>query len=266
MKKMKPIGLIATLILVIFGCTKVVDPAGKRNAAVVPAISGIQPGIFDSKDLVNSFVQFTLSLASGDQAEGADLVASYNGNNAREDITTVSSFPATVKITSGDVIQKLGLNTADIKNGDVFLIEVLTTSNGESTWSNAVLNVPVACAFEAALSTGSYHSVSTDWNSQGNITLTADQNDPYTIYVTGIEAIEDLNEDKGPLVMHINPATYAVTADKSVIASDAFGYHNIAYQGSGTYNSCDGSFAMNFDISVDEGDFGLYTFTFTKNP
>jgi hypothetical protein len=84
--------------------------------------------------------------------------------------------------------------------------------------------------------------------------------------VKGIEAIEGVDEDKGPLVMHIDPSTFAVIADKSVIASVAFGYHNFTYAGTGTYNSCDGSYVMVFDISADEGDFGSFNFTFTRNP
>jgi len=124
----------------------------------------------------------------------------------------------------------------------------------------------VACAFDKNLTVGSYHSVSASWNTSGNVTFTDDPNNPYTIFVAGLETLDNLIEDKGPLVMHIDPVTYAVKADKTVLATDAFGYHNIAYSGSGTYNSCDGSFAMTFDISVDEGDFGNFGFTMTKNP
>jgi len=83
--------------------------------------------------------------------------------------------------------------------------------------------------------------------------------------VSGLYAIEGGNEDLGPLVMHIDPATYAVTADKTVIASDYWGYTNGAFEGTGTYNSCDGSYVMKYAISVEEGDFGTFTFVFTRN-
>jgi hypothetical protein len=266
MKRQEIFGLILILTLAAGGCTKLKDPAGERNAAAVPVISDVNPGIFDSKDLVNSYVEFKVSLDPGVQAEKASIQASYDNNGQRTEVAQVTSFPATVRIVSGDVLQKLGLAPADIANGDVFNLEVLLTSGGLSTRSNAILNVPVACGFEKTLSVGSYHSVSADWNSSGNITLAASPDDPYTILVTGIEAIEGAVEDKGPLVMHIDPATFNVTAGKSVIASDFFGYHNVAYEGTGVYNSCDGSYEMLFDISVDEGDFGVYNFTFTRNP
>lgn len=268
MKKIKTIGLTVTLLIFFFGCDKINDPAGLRNAGVVPVITEINPGIFDSKDLANSYVEFKVKLDSGTHADKAVVVGSFKDNMERVNIAEISSFPATVKIVSGDVLQKLGITAAQVENGDVFTFEVLTTSDGLTTRSNAILKISVACAYDKALATGSYHSVSpaSDWNSSGDITLTADPDDPYTIKVIGIEAIEGLNEDMGPLVMHIDPATYEVTADPSKIASDAWGYGYIAYSGSGVYNSCDGSYSMDFDIYLENaGAQGKYHFEFTRN-
>jgi len=42
-------------------------------------------------------------------------------------------------------------------------------------------------------------------------------------------------------------------------------YNNIAYEGTGTFSSCDGTYNMNFTITVDEGSFGAFPFTFTRN-
>ena len=132
------------------------------------------------------------------------------------------------------------------------------------TWS-----FTAQCPFVANLAIGSYHSVSppSEWASEGNITLTADPANQFKINVVGIEAIEGVTEDKGPLVMNIDPISYEVTVPKKVIASVAFGsYHNLAYAGTGTYNACDGSYVMHFTISADEGSFGTFLFTFTRNP
>ncbi len=68
------------------------------------------------------------------------------------------------------------------------------------------------------MSTGSFHSVSADWNSEGDITITADAVNPYKIYVSGLEEMEGLVEDLGPLVMYIDPITYAVTVPRKAIA------------------------------------------------
>jgi hypothetical protein len=266
MKSIRALGLIITLIIMVFSCEEDKDPAGQRNAAVIPVISNINPGIFDSKDLLNSYVEFNVDVPAGTQVDKVVILGSYKDNSERIEITEVTSFPATVRITSAATAEKLGIALNDISNGEVFTFELLTVANGLTTRSNAVLNVSVACAFVNSLAIGSYHTVSLDWGSEGDITLTADPNDPYTIYVAGIEEIEGLVEDKGPLVMHIDPATYEVIADKSVIASDAFGYTDITYEGSGVYNSCNGSFTMNFDISVVEGNFGRFLFNFTRNP
>ena len=152
MKRIKSIGLIITLIMMFFGCETVdKDPAGERNVAVIPAISNVDPGIFDSKDLVNSFVAFKVDLPAGERADKATIVGSFKDNFERVKLADIASFPSTVQIVSGDVIQKLGLTAADVKNGDVFTLEVLTTAKGVTTRSNAALSISVACAFEKDL-------------------------------------------------------------------------------------------------------------------
>jgi hypothetical protein len=204
--------------------------------------------------------------------------------------SNITSFPTSTDFTISSLVDLLPNlnNISDIKLGDHFKFYVdMTLQDGTVIKGNdtlyassntSIANLPgsslnvvytVACALDPALTVGSYHSVSppADWNSEGDITITADPADPNTVYVKGIETLEGLTEDKGPLVMHIDPVTYVVTADKSVIASNAFGYHNIAYAGKGTYNTCTGTYEMKFDISVDEGSFSppSYAFTFTRN-
>jgi hypothetical protein len=267
MKRIKTLGIIITLIIAFIGCEKVKDPAGQRNIAVIPTISEVNPGIFDSKDLENSFIEFKLTVENGAQAEKVVIEASYNNNSERVILGEVTSFPTTVRCISGDVIQKLGLAKADVSNGDIFTLELVTTAKGVITRSNSVLIIPVACAYDKALASGSYHSISADWNSEGDITISVDPDDPYTVYVSGLEEMEGLVEDKGPLVMHINPATFSVVAEKTEIASDAWGYGAISYSGTGVYSSCDGSYSMIFDISFSvAGDFGKFNFNFTRNP
>lgn len=267
MKKIKTLGSIITLILMFLSCEELPDPAGLRGVAVVPAITEIDPGIFDSKDLENSYVEFVITVPAGTKPDKITVVGSYQTNFERVTITEATSFPARVRISSSDLAQKLGIAINEIENGDVFTLELLTLANGLTTHSVAVLSVPVACAYDVNLATGSYHSVSPDWNSEGDITLTSDPDDPYKIYVSGLEEMEGLVEDQGPLVMYINPATYNVTVPEKVISSDAWGYGAISYSGYGTYGSCDGSYTMYFDISIGVyGNQGTFGFTFTRNP
>jgi hypothetical protein len=266
MRKIKISGLIITLILIFLGCEKAKDPAGQRNIAVIPVISDVDPGIFDSKDLKNSYVEFKLDMGSGKQAQKVVVEGSYNNNYERVKLAEITDFPASIKVISGDIIQKLGIAEADIINGDVFSLEMVTTANGVTTRSTAILRVVVSCAYQNSLATGSYHSVSSDWNSEGDITITADPVDPYKVYVSGLEEMEGLVEDGGPLVMFIDPATYNVSVPAKNISSDAWGYGSIKYAGDGVYNSCDGSYVMHFEISLDAlGSQGINTFTFTRN-
>lgn len=267
MKKIKILGFIVILMMYSISCEELPDPAGERGVAVVPGISGLNPGVFDVNDLQNSFVRFTVNLPEGTTVSKATLVASFNNNHEDAIITELTSFPSVVTVLSSDAAQKLGIALAEIERGDVFGFELLITEDGRTTRSTP-LAVPVACVYTTAMSTGSFHSVSEDWATEGDITITADPADPYKVYVSGLEELDGLNEDLGPLVMHIDPITFAVTADKTVLASlVTWGapYHNIAYEGTGSFSTCDGTYIMSFEISVDEGTWGANAFIFTKN-
>jgi hypothetical protein len=264
MKKIKTIGFIITLILIFLSCEKLPDPAGERGAAIVPGITGLNPGVYDVNDLENTYVQFTVILPPGVTVSKATLICSLNNDHADVVITDLTTFPAVVTISALEAVQKLGITLDDLERGDVFDFELLITSGGRTTRSTPLV-IPVACAYNVNMSTGSFHSVSEDWNSEGDITITADPDDPYTVYVSGLEEMEGLVEDLGPLVMHIDPITYAVTVPKKAIASDAWGLHDISYEGSGTFSTCDGTYTMSFEISVVEGSWGANAFTFTKN-
>ena len=247
--------------MIFFGCEEEKDPAGKRNIGVVPKITDIT-GIFINGD-PNSFIRFKVNLESGVTVEQSSVIVSTQNNFERIKIADLTSFPADVTLTLGAITEKLGA----ISKGEVISIEVLTTLDGITTRSNASLAQIVYCEYDGALAVGSYHSVSPplEWNSEGDISIQADPDDPYKVYVSGLEALEGVNEDQGPLVMHIDPASFNVTADKTVLASDFFGETNIAYEGTGSFSSCLGSYEMNFNISTDQTDYGTFAFTFTRN-
>jgi hypothetical protein len=266
MKKYNSLILIFTLILIVFGCEEIKDPAGLRGVAVIPGISNINPATFDSKDLVNSYIQFDIDLPQGEQVDKVIIKGSYNGNFERVDIEEITTFPSTIKIFSSDVAQKLGISLDDIQNGDIFTFEFVTINSGLTTRSNALINVPVACAYDKNLAVGSYHAVS-DWPSEYDVTITVDPDDQYTVYVAGLGALDGIDEDNGPYVMHINPIDYSVSTETKLLASDYYGYGGVTYSGNGVYSSCDGSYTLYIDISVgDYGSQGVYTFILTRNP
>lgn len=261
MKRLNKIPFAIILIMLFFSCEEAKDPAGQRNVGIVPLVTDVS-GMFISGEL-SSFMHFKVDLESGATVENAQIVVSAGDNFQRVKLADITTFPSEFTITLGDITEKIG----EVNEGEVVYIEVVTTKDGMTTRSNAALAEIVFCMYDVNMATGSYHSVSppSDWNSEGDIALRADPADQFTIYVTGLETIEGLDEDQGPLVMHIDPATFAVTADKTVLASDAWGDTNIAYEGTGAYNSCSGLYEMNFTISVDQGEYGTFAFTFTRN-
>lgn len=264
MKTYKIFGLIAAMVLTFASCeTKVDDPAGARGEGVNPAITNLNPAVYDSNDLDNTYVQFTLDGVA--PATEASVVVSLNGDQARAVVGTYTTFPATVQILLSDATTALGMTLAQVELGDIFSFEIVTVIGGKSYYSSAAFNAPVVCAYNPALVSGSYHAFSAGWGSEGDITITVDPDDDYIVYVAGLEAIEGLVEDQGPLKMIVNPLDFSVTAVKTVIASDAWGYTNIAYEGSGILNTCTGTYEMFFNITVDQGSFGGYAFTLTKN-
>lgn len=265
MKKNKIFGLIASLFLIFSACeTDVDDPAGLREVGVVPAITGLNPAVYDSNDLENTFVQFTVDL-DDPRVNEVVVLASLNGDKKRVEMTRLNNFPGTVKLMLSDVASKLGMQLNDVELGDIFNIELQTIQNGKAYYSNAAFNAAVVCAYNPEMVTGSYRAVSAGWAVDGNVTITADPDDEFVLYVSGLAALDGLNEDQGPLRLEVNELNYDVVAVKTVLASTAWSYTNFAYAGSGKLNTCDGTFEMLFTITVDQGSFGAYDFVLTKN-
>jgi len=265
MKTYKLIAVLAAMVFIFSACeTEVDDPAGVRGVGVVPSITNLNPAVFDVNNPENTFIKFDLNVESTLVSE-AKITVSFNGDYSRVEIKSITTFPSNILIYMHEAATALGIQLDSIKPGDVFNFEVLTIQGSKTYRSSASFNVAVVCAYDPNFVTGSYHAFSEAWIVDGNITITVDPEDEYIVYVAGLAALDGLNEDQGPLKMVINPLNYEVTAVKTVLASDAWGYTNFAYEGEGLLNTCDGSYTMLFTITVDQGSFGSYEFTFTKN-
>jgi hypothetical protein len=291
--KIKILLLVAFGILFFTTCKKDPDlPMPALQMSVIPKVTKDA-----TKDQNISFLDIPgfngtviVDLYYKDKPKSMNLMVIMNDDqeNVAMVKSDITSFPTKVDFSIGNMVDLLpGLDSINqIVLGDFFRFYAdVTLLDGTvikgfdtlyASYDPAVANLPgsslnvvydVACELDMALAVGSYYSYSppSDWNSAGNIQITQDPGDQYTVLVAGLETIEGLDEDKGPLVMHIDPVTFAVTADKTVLASDAFGYHNIAYEGTGSFNTCTGTYQMKFSISVDEGNFGDFVFTFTRN-
>ncbi len=267
MKKIILFGLIATMVFAFASCeTEVDDPAGLRGVGFTATISDVNPAIFIDGDLDVSYVKFTVDIQEDAVFDEAYIVVSYNSVSQRTRMMDVSSFPAEITITAQQAATALGLSLNDIKSEDYFVFELELKSDGRVTRSNGGVTVRVVCPFDPALAVGSYTAVSASWGVNGNVTLVADENDPYKINVYGLAELDGLEEDKGPLVMNINPFNFEVNAPRAVLATTVWlGYTDLAYQGFGEFNSCTGEYSMTFTITVSAGSYGARGFTLTRN-
>jgi hypothetical protein len=264
MKTFKILAILVAMVLIFSACeTDVVDPAGPRDLGEVPVISNLNPAVFDVNDPENTFIKFDLDAT--DKVIEIVLVASYNGNMSRTTFKNYETLPIKDElIYMHDVASTLGISLDSINPGDVFNLELLTVQSSGTYRSNVVINAAAVCAYDPAAVSGAYKAVSPDWPADGPVTITVDTEDEYIVYVEGLAALDGLNEDQGPLKMIVDPLTFEVEAVRTVLATEAFGYDNIAYEGFGLLNTCDGQYNMNFTITVDQGSFGQYVFTLTK--
>jgi len=266
MKQYKILALLFAFAMIISSCEDTNESlVGSRGEAVVPTISDINPAFYTS-DLAASYVAFTVDLDEGDSVDSAEVQVTFNGETAV--LNTIDTFPATVTVTATDAMNALGLTESDVNIDDFFLCHVVTTKNGVSTRSSAAMKIFVTCEFDAALTEGSYHVISDDWAVEGDVTLTADPDNPYLIGISGLYEMEGGAANDNVLYLTVDPSNFSVSHETTNLGPEApWGAYTNYYYGpvSGLYKSCTGSFEMTFAITVDEGSFGTYSFVFTKN-
>ena len=265
MKKYKFLTFFAAMLLTFSACeTEIEETAGLRGEGVIPAITNLNPAVFDINDPENTFIKFDLDVETATVSE-INFVASYNGKLTRIPIKQFTSFPTTdVKIYMRDVAAALGIKLEDVSPGDIFTLEALTTQGENIYRSSAVINAAAVCLYDPEEVTGTYNAVSADWGADGLVTITVDPVDIYTVYVAGLPELDGFVGDIAPLKMTVDPLTFKVTAVKTVLGSVFDAYTNVAYEGFGLLNTCDGTYQMNFTITVDQGSFGQNAFTLTR--
>ncbi|WP_298650007.1 hypothetical protein [uncultured Proteiniphilum sp.] len=241
----------------------------ERGENVVPIVSNFKPSNFTT-DLENSYIEFTVSLPQGETIDKGIVEIKHEDKTVQ--LQEISTFPATVRISADDAATALGIPLDEITTESVFYLYVRTEKNGRSTVAATTSHkISVFCAYDTDLTSGSYHLVSSDWGIEGNVTFIADENDPYIVYISGIQIVDGLTTGTNNTVkLTINPDTYAITGGKTLFAENLsewnLPYTNYSFTvANGFYSPCDGSYTINFTITVDQGSFGTNNFTFTKN-
>ena len=263
----KYIYTIAAILLVSMSCENTNENmVQERGVAVVPIMSDPAPAYF-TDNIEASYVQFDLSLTQGETVEKASIEVSRGSKSAiLKDIT----LPAKgLKVTASEVLSALSIPASDYHLGDVFNLYVLTTKNGKTTRSTAAFSITVVCYFDPSMLVGVFDWVSDDWEEDGTVTLAADPNDPYKIYITDYAQSEGLSGNGNQIVLNVNPNNFRVSGPKTIIADDlsewGLPYHNYAYEPvAGTYSACNNAYTITFSITVSEGSFGNNVFIFTK--
>jgi hypothetical protein len=299
--KLKILMILAIGIFLLPTCQK--DPSLRMpdlSKGVIPKIEKDATKDLDisSTNLAGFNATINVGLYYKDKPKSMTLMVCMNDDLAKTGVVKadITEFPAPVNITVSALVDILpGLDSINqLVPGDYFkfyvdvTLEDGTVVNGNDTlydaYNSSIRNLPgsslnviytVLCPFQPPITVGSYHEYSdpSQWNAAGDVTLTADASDQYTIYIDGLQAVDFITGNGAKLAIHIDPVTFAITGEKTVLADNLSdwgasyaGYTNYSYTPTeGLYNTCDGSYAITFEISYDQGTFGPYKFTFTKN-
>lgn len=259
MKRITYLLLITMSVFVFSNCTK--ETKFTENLSYI-SFEAATPTIIVQKggSTTTDIHIYTTQTSGSDRVFEVEVVEA--STTASPDAYTV---PATVTVPANSNDGTLMVTVSDNNLGEDPVTLVLQVTGTDLLIGNqASLDLLLFCPFDPTLTIGSYHAVSDGWGVDGNVTITADPADPRKVYVTGLETIDGVNEDKGPLPLIINDDN-SVTVPKTILASSAFGYTNLAYDGAGVYNTCNGSFSLTMDVNVDEGYFGTYSWTLTPN-
>ncbi|WP_372751155.1 hypothetical protein [Labilibaculum sp.] len=279
MKRFKILSMIVALGLFFCACEDTNDNlVASRDVAVVPVLTGLTPESPIFTDFTVDDVSFTVSLEDGDAVDAAEIRVAYDGNE--EFLQDIASFPSDITITAADILTALGLTSSEIELGSEIAVYVMTTSDGVTSRSQAAFNIDIPCEFDSSITTGSYGIVCDGWGVDSNVSITADEDDPYIVYIAGLAEADACTGNGNTMKVIIDPVSYQLTGDteRTIVADDCSGwaaaysvYTNYSYTlKSGSFSTCDGSYEIVFELEYlyegesDYSSWGDYTFTFTR--
>ena len=183
---MKNITYLLGLILVlgvISSCTKEEDEnpfASIEPQGAVVSVGNLQSDFFNLTDPDNAGVTFDLT-TKGETVNSVTLLQSTKGA-APVELTTVSSFPATVSVSLADIMASSGLTIDDLAPGDQTVFSFANVGTPSGTYpSGSSLTILMACPSDLA-GTYSYSSSNMfcDGTMEGEVELIANGGGVYT--------------------------------------------------------------------------------------
>ena len=254
--------------LLILGCEDTNENlVQQRGVAVHPVMSDPSPAYF-TDNLEASYIQFDLSLPQGETVDKVELEVVRGDKRA---ILREVTLPITgLQVTATEVIQALSIPVNDYNVGDIFDLIVLTTKNGKTYYTSATVRIPVVCYFDTDMLVGVFDYESDDWGEAGTITLVADPNDPYTVYLDGYPQSEGLTGNGNRISLTVNPDNFRVTGPATILADDLAEWGIPSYRNytmepvAGSYSACTNQYVISFFISCSAGNWGNNEFIFTK--
>ncbi len=267
------------LLLMVFGLFAACEDTNEdlvkqRGVGVVPVMGQMSPALYYATDLESSYVEFDVDLSENDNVESAQIEVVYN-DSLSAIVKDLPSLPAKVHLDAVDVFKSLGVDASSVSSNDVLYVYVLTTNNGVTTRSIAADRIKILeCAYDEEMACGAYDCVSEDWEAEGNVVL--NKVDDYTFEIVGFnENVDGISDYGVNIVLQIDPATFnlanvgesfTISPDLTLDWGDDYaGYTDYTYTIiSGSYDTCTGTYEVEFDISVSIGDFGSYKFTFVR--
>lgn len=279
MKKYKILSMIVALGLFLGACEDTNDNlVASRGVAVVPVLTALTPEAPLFTDFTVDDVSFTVSLEEGDAVDSAEIEVDYDGNVAT--LQTIASFPSDITITAAEILTALGLSSDEIELGSQISIYVMTTSDGVTTRSQAAFSIDIPCEFDATVTAGPYAVVCDGWGVDSDVTITADEADPYILYISGLAEADGCVGNGNTMKVMIDPISYQLTGEteRTIVAANCGGwgagyevYTNYSYTlKSGSFSTCEGSYEIVFELEylyagdADYSSWGNLTFTFTR--
>jgi len=194
--------LLVSFVVALFSACESDPQVDIGQQGQVSAVLQAQVSFFEFRDLDNAEIIFDISINEGDVVKESVIYGQFNGDGDKVEIETVTSFPATIKLTATEFAETFGKQVGDLNLGDfLFLTTETTDGNNQTFTNNNVINAPIAC--ESMLA-GTYTLTATGAGGGG-----LDGLSPWTSTITEAEIVSV----DGALVYEITPAMGGIMVD-----------------------------------------------------